>query len=100
MTTMKINAVFSSFIAIENIDLSNKDEVVSWSKEEINHDTTPNYKSTGTNHLNVDEPVLKELVQKIENGFNNLHNQLGLSNNHKQIVSSLWAKLRFRLHLR
>ena len=34
---------------------------------------------------------LKELVQKIENGFNNLHNQLGLSNNHKQIVSSLWA---------
>ena len=91
MTTMKINAVFSSFIAIENIDISNKDEVVSWSKEEINHDATPNYKSTGTNHLNVDEPVLKELVQKIENGFNNLHNQLGLSNNHKQIVSSLWA---------
>ena len=76
MTTMKINAVFSSFIAIENIDLSNKDEVVSWSKEEINHDATPNYKSTGTNHLNVDEPVLKELVQKIENGFNTLHNHL------------------------
>ena len=48
---MKINAVFSSFIAIENIDLSNKDEVVSWSKEEINHDATPNYKSKQSNEL-------------------------------------------------
>ena len=91
MTTMKINAVFSSFIAIENIDLSNKDAGVSWSKEEINQDAKPCDKSTGTNHLNVDEHVLKELVQKIENGVNNLHNQVGLSNNHKQIVSSLWA---------
>ena len=88
---MKINPIFSSFIAVENIDISNKDELVSWSKEEIHHDSTPNYKSTGTNHLNVNQPVLKELVQKIENGFNNLHNQIGLSNTHKQIVSSLWV---------
>ena len=90
-TRMNINPIFSSFVAVENIDLKNKDEVVSWSKEEISFDDTNNYKSTGTNHLNRDEPILKELVDKIELGFNNLHNQIGLSSEHKQIVSSLWV---------
>ena len=68
------------------LHISNKDELVSWSKEEISFDDTKNYKSTGTNHLNRDEPILKELVDKIEQGFNNLHNQIGLSSEHKQIV--------------
>ena len=61
-TRMNINPIFSSFVAVENIDLKNKDEVVSWSKEEISFDDTQNYKSTGTSHLNRDEPILKELV--------------------------------------
>ena len=88
---MQINPIFSSFLAVENIELDNKTELIKWSKEEINFDGTTNYKSTGSNHLNINEPILKELKQKIEQGFNNLHKQLGLSTKHKQTISSMWV---------
>lgn len=88
---MQINPIFSSFLAVENIELDNKTELIKWSKEEINFDATTNYKSTGSNHLNINEPILKELTQKIEQGFNNLHKQLGLSAKHKQTISSMWV---------
>lgn len=88
---MQINPIFSSFLAVENIELDNKTELIKWSKEEINFDATTNYKSTGSNHLNIDEPILKQLTQKIEQGFNNLHKQLGLSAKHKQTISSMWV---------
>ena len=78
---MQINPIFSSFPAVENIELDNKSELIKWSKEEINFDSTTNYKSPGSNHPNTDEPIQKELKQKIEQGFNNLHKQLGLSSN-------------------
>ena len=88
---MQINPIFSSFLAVENIELDNKTELIKWSKEEINFDATTNYKSTGSNHLNINEPILKQLTQKIEQGFNNLHKQLGLSAKHKQTISSMWV---------
>ena len=88
---MQINPIFSSFLAVENIELDNKTDLIKWAKEEINFDGTTNYKSTGSNHLNIDEPILKQLTQKIEQGFNNLHKQLGLSAKHKQTISSMWV---------
>jgi uncharacterized protein (TIGR02466 family) len=88
---MQINPIFSSFLAVENIELDNKTDLIKWAKEEINFDGTTNYKSTGGNHLNIDEPILKQLTQKIEQGFNNLHKQLGLSAKHKQTISSMWV---------
>ena len=88
---MQINPIFSSFLAVENIELDNKTDLIKWAKEEINFDATTNYKSTGSNHLNIDEPILKQLTQKIEQGFNNLHKQLGLSAKHKQTISSMWV---------
>ena len=88
---MQINPIFSSFLAVENIELDNKTDLIKWAKEEINFDRTTNYKSTGSNHLNIDEPILKQLTQKIEQGFNNLHKQLGLSAKHKQTISSMWV---------
>ena len=66
---MQINPIFSSFLAVENIELDNKTDLIKWAKEEINFDGTTNYKSTGSNHLNIDEPILKQLTQKIEQGF-------------------------------
>ena len=88
---MQINPIFSSFLAVENIELDNKTDLIKWAKEEINFDGTTTYKSTGSNHLNIDEPILKQLTQKIEQGFNNLHKQLGLSAKHKQTISSMWV---------
>ena len=88
---MQINPIFSSFLAVENIELDNKTDLIKWAKEEINFDGTTNYKSTVSNHLNINEPILKELTQKIEQGFNNLHKQLGLSAKHKQTISSMWV---------
>lgn len=89
---MKINPIFSSFLATEQIVLSNKDQVISYAKNETNfEDETYKYKSSKSRHMDKNETLLQELVSKIENGFNNLHQQLGLSQQHKQIVSSLWA---------
>ena len=89
---MKVNPIFSSFLATENIMLSNKDDLIAWAKEEINSDSiTYKFKTSKSRHLDKDAPVLKELLGQVEIGFNSLHQQLGLSNTHHQIVSSLWA---------
>jgi uncharacterized protein (TIGR02466 family) len=88
---MKVNPIFSSFLAVENIDIANREQLISWAKQEINFNGTKNYKSTDSNHLDKSDPMLKELIDKIEIGFNELHSQMGLSNSHTQKVSSLWV---------
>ena len=40
---MQINPIFSSFLAVENIELDNKTDLIKWAKEEINFDGTTNY---------------------------------------------------------
>lgn len=89
---MNINPIFSSFLATETIILSNKEQLVSWTKQETKfEDDTYKYKTSKSRHMNKDEPVLQELIGRIENGFNTLHQQLGLSQKHQQKVSSLWS---------
>ena len=89
---MQINSIFSSFLATEQIVLSNKEQVIAYAKEETKfEDETYKYKSSKSRHMDKNDPVLQELISKVENGFNTLHQQLGLSQQHKQIVSSLWA---------
>ena len=65
---MQINPIFSSFLAVENIELDNKTDLIKWAKEEINFDGTTNYKSTGSNHLNIDEKASTSL--EIDMGIN------------------------------
>lgn len=88
---MKVNPIFSSFLAVENINISNKDQLVAWAKQEVNFDGTKNYKSTNSNHLDKNNPILKELIEQVEIGFNKLHSQMGMISSGSQKVSSLWV---------
>jgi len=88
---MKVNSIFSSFLAVDSINITNKDQLIAWAKKEVNFNGTKNYKGTNSNHLDKNDLVLKELIDKIEIGFNTLHTQMDLKNTIKQKVSSVWV---------
>ena len=49
---MQINSIFSSFLATEQIVLSNKEQVIAYAKEETKfEDETYKYKSSKSRHM-------------------------------------------------
>ena len=87
---MQINSIFSSFLATEQIVLSNKEQVIAYAKEETKFED----EITNITQAKADTWIkmiqVQELISKVENGFN-ITSTIRFSQQHKQIVSGPWA---------
>jgi uncharacterized protein (TIGR02466 family) len=90
---VKILDTFTSFIAIDHIDVDNL-SLEKYCKDQIyNSEHYTTLKETQSNLLDLNSPELKDLITQIENKINRVHMQVGLSPEYSQKVSMAWTNL-------
>ena len=88
---MEINHAFSTFVAFEKLELSNRQEVIDFCYREVNKGPKDGVPQSG--FFDLEDPVLSELNRKITDKLNELHKALDLNDNVVQKLKEGWANI-------
>ena len=73
---MEINHAFSTLVAFEKLELSNREDVIKFCYQEVENGPKPGVPQSG--FFDLTDPVLEELLTKLTGCFNHLHKAVDL----------------------
>jgi|13_taG_2_1085334.scaffolds.fasta_scaffold50271_2 uncharacterized protein (TIGR02466 family) len=88
---MEINHAFSTLVAFEKLELSNREDVIKFCYQEVENGPKPGVPQSG--FFDLTDPVLEELLTKLTGCFNHLHKAVDLIDEGEQVVKEGWANI-------
>jgi len=88
---MEINHAFSTLVAFEKLELSNREDVIKLCYKEVEQGPKTDVPQSG--FIDLKQPVLSELVSKIDKAFNTVHKAIDCIDEAKQVVKEGWVNI-------
>jgi len=88
---MEINHAFSTPVAFNKLELSNRKDVIEFCYREVAKG--PKTGIPQSDFFDLGEPVLSELLEKITYSFNELHKAINCNEEGHQVVQEGWANI-------